>query len=340
MMLSLSRDSTLNVDISRLCRAMRRAAPLMPIRPFDVVIDIPGEVVGPATSIGFQSVAGSPALDDELLVLFTAKPYYNNFFWELDESTGVVVVSLYGWEYLSTLPQENGVALFTCAILLALEGLRYGHDENTGCVNDFWLDKTGVHSSLLAGYVCTRCRDWLIQEPSARATLEAITPVLEDVSSASRNGTTVIDLWESRTSLPKTFDVFLCHNSRDKPQVRVLASGLRDRGIEPWLDEEQLRPGLPWQPALEEQIAGIKSAAVCVGPNGQGPWQDLELQAFIREFVRRRCPVIPVALTTLNSDFPVLPVFLSGFVWVDLREKDAMARLEWGITGHAPHSAD
>ena len=39
----------------------------------------------------------------------------------------------------------------------------------------------------------------------------------------------------------------------------------------PWLDEWKLRPGLPWQPLLEEQIGKIKSAAVFVGKNGRGP---------------------------------------------------------------------
>lgn len=333
MMLALAQDLTLDIDVSLLCREMQRASPSLPIRSFDVALDFRGDVVGPPTSAEVRNLARRAASDNELLVVFTNKPYYNNFFWELDESAGVVVVSLYGWEHLTDIPRENGLALFVCCILLALEGIRYGHDENTGCVNDFWLDKTGVQGSLLAGYVCNRCRNWLGSEGAAQATLRSIVPILEDVSTASRGGLTVVELWRSRASLTNTFDVFLCHNSRDKSEIRALAGKLRDRGLQPWLDEEQLRPGIPWQPALEDQIAGIKSAAVCVGPNGQGPWQDLELQAFIREFVKRGCPVIPVALKSLASHYPVLPVFLSGFMWVDLREKGAMARLEWGITG-------
>jgi hypothetical protein len=33
------------------------------------------------------------------------------------------------------------------------------------------------------------------------------------------------------------FDVFLSHNSKDKPRVRKLAVALRDRGLRVWLDE-------------------------------------------------------------------------------------------------------
>jgi nucleotide-binding universal stress UspA family protein len=61
------------------------------------------------------------------------------------------------------------------------------------------------------------------------------------------------------------FDVFLCHNWEDKPVVRDLAQQLRERGLRPWLDECELRPGLPWQRVLEEQIQSIPAAVVIVG---------------------------------------------------------------------------
>lgn len=61
------------------------------------------------------------------------------------------------------------------------------------------------------------------------------------------------------------FDIFLCHNSEDKPAVREIAQQLCKEGIKPWLDEDQIRPGTTWQTALGEQIGSIKSAAVFVG---------------------------------------------------------------------------
>ncbi|RUT02749.1 hypothetical protein DSM106972_056690 [Dulcicalothrix desertica PCC 7102] len=61
------------------------------------------------------------------------------------------------------------------------------------------------------------------------------------------------------------FDVFLCHNSQDKPEVQKIANQLIELEIRPWLDVWQLRPGFPWQPELETQIKTSKSAAVFVG---------------------------------------------------------------------------
>ena len=132
------------------------------------------------------------------------------------------------------------------------------------------------------------------------------------------------------------FDVFLCHNNKDKPRVKEIGEKLKEQGILPWLDEWELRPGLPWQRLLEKQIEQIKIAAVFVGRDGIGPWEQMELEAFLRQFVKRRCPVIPVFLANApKNKKPKLPTFLEGMTWVDFRQQDPapMERLIWGITG-------
>jgi GTPase SAR1 family protein/nucleotide-binding universal stress UspA family protein len=131
------------------------------------------------------------------------------------------------------------------------------------------------------------------------------------------------------------FDVFLCHNWEDKPAVRELAQRLRERGLRPWLDERELRPGDPWQPALEDVIAGIPAAAVIIGAR-MGPWQKQELTAFLRQRSKRRCAVIPVLLP--GARHQDLSVFLDGFTWVNLAatEPDPIDQLVWGITGEPP----
>ena len=131
------------------------------------------------------------------------------------------------------------------------------------------------------------------------------------------------------------FDVFLCHNWEDKPAVRELAQRLRERGLRPWLDERELRPGQPWQPALEDVISGIPAAAVIVGSR-MGPWQEQELTAFLRQRSKRRCAVVPVLLP--GAHHRDLSVFLDGLTWVDLSatEPDPIDQLVWGITGEQP----
>jgi hypothetical protein len=131
--------------------------------------------------------------------------------------------------------------------------------------------------------------------------------------------------------------VFLCHNHHDKSEVKKIGEALKRRGIYPWLDSWNLQPGLPWQRVLEAQIASIPSAAVFVGKDGIGPWQHMELDALLQEFVQRDCPVIPVLLAGALEQ-PPLPLFLRNMVWVDFRhqEPDPMDQLIWGITRKKP----
>ena len=134
------------------------------------------------------------------------------------------------------------------------------------------------------------------------------------------------------------FDVFLSHNSKDKPVVRKLAESLRNRGLRVWLDEWELVPGRPWQEALENIIATAKSAAVLVGKDGLGPWEKPEMRGCLDEFVQRGLPVIPVLLPGASAK-PTLPLFLRAFTWVDLRDgldEKGIDGLEWGITGEKP----
>jgi len=132
-----------------------------------------------------------------------------------------------------------------------------------------------------------------------------------------------------------TFDVFLSHNSSDKSAIRKIGLALKKRGLTVWLDEWELVPGRPWQDALEDIIRTAKSAAVFVGSNGLGPWEEPEMRACLSEFVDRSLPVIPVLLPDAPRS-PKLPLFLRQFTWVDLRRgisNEGMDRLVWGITG-------
>jgi len=130
------------------------------------------------------------------------------------------------------------------------------------------------------------------------------------------------------------FDVFLCHNNKDKPAVKEVGEKLKEQGILPWLDEWELPPGRPWLPLVEQQIGKIKSAAVFVSKNDMGPWQRQELYALLNEFVNRGCPVIPVLLPGVGKVLE-LPIFLKNMMWVDFRKQDPdpLRMLIWGITG-------
>ena len=116
------------------------------------------------------------------------------------------------------------------------------------------------------------------------------------------------------------YDVFLCYNYEDKPVVKKIGEQLKDKGYAPWLDVWDLIPGRPRQPQVQKQIENIRSAAVFIGKNGIAPWHEIEIEALLRQFVKRDCPVIPTLLEDASQE-PVLPPFLGGMEWVKFRKQ-------------------
>ena len=133
------------------------------------------------------------------------------------------------------------------------------------------------------------------------------------------------------------FDVFLCYNSRDRGYVTGIGERLKDRGLLPWLDTWEIPPGSRWVQELQAQLGSVKSAAVFIGPQGPGPWQELEVETLLRQFVKRKRPIIPVILAGRQGT-PRLPGFLKLWHSVDMRnpEPDPFEQLIWGITGCKP----
>ena len=129
-------------------------------------------------------------------------------------------------------------------------------------------------------------------------------------------------------------DVFLCYSSPDRERVVAVAEQLKERGILPWLDVWDQRPGTRWQSGLADRLSKIRSVAVFVGPRGTRPWQAIEVETALSQFGRRRLPIIPVVLDGVRGN-PRLPPFLTLWQSADLRTpgSDPIGRLVWGITG-------
>ena len=133
----------------------------------------------------------------------------------------------------------------------------------------------------------------------------------------------------------KEFDVFLSHNSNDKAVIKVIAKQLKNKGIKPWLDEEQIRPGTFFLDHIQEAISQSKAAAVFIGPSELGKFQLLEIRGLVGSLLDKEIPVIPVLLPGRNS-IPEDLLFLNELNFVKFSnsdDADALERLVWGITG-------
>jgi hypothetical protein len=140
------------------------------------------------------------------------------------------------------------------------------------------------------------------------------------------------------------FDVFLAHNSIDKPVVKVIYEALKKRGITSWLDGEEIRPGSLFQDAIQKGIPLSKSAAIFIGKSGLGMWQGLELKVILSMCLKQNIPVIPVLLPGV-SDLPPDMLFLKEFNYINIYDgeivnkivnKRVLDLLQWGIKGQKP----
>lgn len=65
------------------------------------------------------------------------------------------------------------------------------------------------------------------------------------------------------------YDVFLSHNSADKPRVRRLAERLRDAAQRLWFDE-WIRPGYDIHLATERGLEASRTLVICLAAAALG----------------------------------------------------------------------
>ena len=96
--------------------------------------------------------------------------------------------------------------------------------------------------------------------------------------------------------------LFLSYNSADRIPVIAVQELLQARGINTFLDRDNLVSGLPWPQALEQALRAVNGVAVFIGCE-LGGWQKREMWFALDRQVRKEKEGRP---------FPVIPVLLHG----------------------------
>jgi hypothetical protein len=139
----------------------------------------------------------------------------------------------------------------------------------------------------------------------------------------------------------KRFDLFLSHNSVDKPWVLRLKQALEERGLTVWLDRDEIRPGDLFVGALEQGLLESRAVALVISPESL-------CSGWVREEYSRvlalthggdeRVQLIPVLLRDVE-----LPGLLADHSWVDFRDaslvEQDLDKLIWGATGKKPNAS-
>jgi WD40 repeat protein/GTPase SAR1 family protein len=122
-----------------------------------------------------------------------------------------------------------------------------------------------------------------------------------------------------------TYDVFLSHNSQDKPRVRVLAEKLRDAGLRVWFDDWIIKPGDDIYLAIKRGLEAARAQVLCLSPTALGSnWVALERSTVIfRDPSNAGRRFIPLLLANCE-----LPDALRRYKSVDYRRKTKAAFAE------------
>ncbi len=186
---------------------------------------------------------------------------------------------------------------------------------------------------------CPQCDDFviaLVDEPD-EVDVRPVVAEMNSYANAQRDEDVAATTLKGKRKAGD-YDVFLCHNVRDKPLVLKIVDELHKRGILPWLDIHDIQPGSRWQQEMAKGIERSRSAAVLIGPAGPGPWHEAEMELINDWSARNKSrKVIPVILDG-TADEPELPGFLRVWSTVDMRttDPDPIEQLVWGITGRHP----
>lgn len=92
------------------------------------------------------------------------------------------------------------------------------------------------------------------------------------------------------------YNAFLAHNSLDKDDVKILYDYLDKLGIYLWIDFREIIDGKLAAQSIEEGMKKSDYMIFCLGRNGPGPYQNLEVDIFNDLKAQNKIDMITVAL--------------------------------------------
>lgn len=153
----------------------------------------------------------------------------------------------------------------------------------------------------------------------------------------------LLQVWRNKM---EKYDVFICHNSKDKPEVGKIKSSLQSQGINTFYDEDNLIPFKEWEKQILDSISEVKAFLVFISNNGTGNIQHEEIDFFFKEVLPKK-PEIKTGLVILpNTGAGIISTVKNTFPklldnhYCDFRKEETnpMNKLIWGITGIYPES--
>lgn len=128
-------------------------------------------------------------------------------------------------------------------------------------------------------------------------------------------------------TLENGLNIFLCHAHEDKSKVRILYQFLTELGMNPWLDEEKLLPGMEWKPVIVDAISTSDVFMVCLSSNS------VQKVGFVQKEIRESLEIAElqpegkIFIVPVRFDDCVVPAKLSKYQYLDFYTENARQRI-------------
>lgn len=121
--------------------------------------------------------------------------------------------------------------------------------------------------------------------------------------------------------------VFLCHSSGDKEEVRRLYRILRENGLDPWLDEENLLGGQDWQLEIAKAVRRSDAVVVCLSADSLAKTGYVQRELRFALDVADEQPEGKIFIIPVRLEDCEIPERLGRWHCIDLFRRDGPARL-------------
>ena len=129
--------------------------------------------------------------------------------------------------------------------------------------------------------------------------------------------------------------VFLCHASQDKPAVWRLHRYLKQHGVQPWLDQEDLLPGQDWRVEIPKAIDSSDVIVVCLSKNSVNKEGYVQAEITFALDKALEKPEGTIFIVPIKLEGCDIPNRLGRYQWVDLSRADGRKRLLLGLSKRA-----
>lgn len=211
MKILLIQDERINIDLDRSSNILNRICSTVKFESFHDTANtgLPLSFINVDKEVNSLNQTTS-RIEKNYTIYITSRRYSDNFFFHSDQN--VMILSVFGWPYYTSLPLENGLFYFIATHLALQLDNSFRHQEITGCIYDFLGNKTGVDVGMKMGYICKDCFTRIenkIKESKASSNILAdLIEILNLTSNTSKLGESVLDIDKKKNLINLNWSTF------------------------------------------------------------------------------------------------------------------------------------